>query len=1349
MAISGTLTYELNGGFTGNLPIVNTNNSFTILNSSINNNIVTVEYSYNEIINNDGLYLYGFYDYTITKIISFGGIPLSRQGNQFRDYQGTFPDDTNDIPTILNDTTGRYMFSRTVFSSGVGNWNMENITNFERAFERNPNFNEDLNNWNLVNLSGRMSNIFEGCSSFNGNISNWNVENVNNIQFGFYDCLSFNQPLNWNVSNITDMSLLFYNCIVFNQNLNNWDMSNVVSPGAMFGLCYKFNQPLDNWNTSKFNDIGQMFLLCSMFNQDLSYWNVSNITSMYNAFNNATNFNQNLGSWNISNINDVDFQSLWGMLNNTALSVENYNATLNGWSSQTVQSNIILGVEGLQYSSVGEVGRNILINQSNNWDIQGDVKYKGIFSYELSGTFNNNLPIINLDNSFKILNSSIENNIVKVEYGYIEITNNDGLYLYGFNDYEITQITSFGGIVLSRQGSQFRDYQGTFPDDTNDIPSILNNTSGDNIFKDSNFTSGIDKWNTLNINSLISAFENNIIFNDNINNWNVSNVLSMENMFYNCHDFNNSLNNWNITNVKNTSLMFSNCIKFNNELNNWNTQNITKMNYMFSNCSSFNKDISNWNLSNTINTIGMFSFCFIFNQNLSNWERNDVNNISSLSNVLDMSYMFAHCDLFNSNINNWNTQNCINFYGVFYNCINFDQSLYNWNISKIMLNIKTKIGIEHAFDNTKISISNYDLLLNNWSNQENIPNDLIFGVNNLIYSENGNVGRNILIQNYNWSFIGDIKENNNGEEGGGGEEGGEGGGGEGGGGEDSDDDDDVIVVVPIPPPSGGGGGGGEEPETCDKWYEYGDLPCVDTKPNLYEPELTNNKINENEPPETYIGTFEFTGEIISDEVILLNNTDNFLIREGNNLYSRISFDFEKENSYNINILAIAGSLQTYGFYDVFINDINEKPTDIILSNNTIKENEIIGTLIGELTTIDDDNNQIIPDSFIYVVNDNNFAVNGNQLISNAIFDYETQNNYNIEITSTDTGNNSISIFFTIYILNVDDKPTNITLSNNTIKEYKQVGTFIGTLKTEDVDSNTFTYSVNNNNFAINGNQLISNTIFDYETQNSYDIEITSNDGNNLLTKNFNINILNVDKEHKPISPDDNEPICYLKDTKIKILKNNKEYDEKIQNLKYGNLVKTSNGEYKKIVFIGYNKLNANTDLHKLRYYKSNNNYLIITRAHALLFDNLNNINKFYNKKTYFDNIYGYYKIRAYDCKLCGPVRRININHLIENNNKLKYYHLCLENEDISGQYGVYSNNILTETLPMNFISKSNLTRIDNKININNIISKYENVEFIKIKNNNLYLLISEKEIVIKDFNEFNLKNLYKNIKLYM
>ena len=337
MSISGTLTYEITGGFTGNLPIINTDNSFTTLSSTELNNIVSVEFEYTEIINNDGFYFYNFNDYEITKIISFGSIPLSRQGRQFREYKGTFPDDTNDTPTILTNTSGNNMFSFTTFNSGIGKWNVENIINFERAFQDNSNFNEDLNDWNVSNVNN-MDYMFlnlSNNSSFNGNISNWNT------------------------SKVTSMHTMFGGCIMFNQNINTkpvvqdsneysaWDVSNVIVMRSMFSRAFLFNQDLSNWDTRNVQSMDNMFLGSSSlnyaFNQDLSSWDISNVVIMNN------------------------------MLDNTSLSVENYDNTLNGWASQTVQSNITLGAEGLEYSSTGEVGRNILINQPYNWTINGDI----------------------------------------------------------------------------------------------------------------------------------------------------------------------------------------------------------------------------------------------------------------------------------------------------------------------------------------------------------------------------------------------------------------------------------------------------------------------------------------------------------------------------------------------------------------------------------------------------------------------------------------------------------------------------------------------------------------------------------------------------------------------------------------------------------------------------------------------------------------------------------------------------------------------------------------------------------------------------------------------------------------
>ena len=329
----GTLTYEINGGFTGNLPIINTDNSFTTLSSTEQNNIVSVDFEYTEIINNDGFYFFNMnLGYNIIKIISFGGIPFSRGGSQLRDYTGILPDDLNDTPTILTNTSGKNMFLFTTFNSGIGKWNVENIINFERAFQDNSNFNEDLNDWNVSNVND-MDYMFlnsSNNSSFNGNISNWNT------------------------SKVTSMHTMFGGCIMFNQNINTksvvqdsneysaWDVSNVIVMRSMFSSAFLFNHDLSNWDTRNVQSMDYMFLHNNAFNQDLSSWDISNVVIMNN------------------------------MLDNTSLSVDNYDATLNGWSDQQVKSNVILGALGLEYSSTGEVGRNILINDYN-WDIRGDI----------------------------------------------------------------------------------------------------------------------------------------------------------------------------------------------------------------------------------------------------------------------------------------------------------------------------------------------------------------------------------------------------------------------------------------------------------------------------------------------------------------------------------------------------------------------------------------------------------------------------------------------------------------------------------------------------------------------------------------------------------------------------------------------------------------------------------------------------------------------------------------------------------------------------------------------------------------------------------------------------------------
>ena len=66
------------------------------------------------------------------------------------------------------------------------------VIDMSLLFENRSNFNENLNNWNVLNVTN-MSNMFKNCSKFNSSLNKWNVTNMNSM---FEECVSFDQPLN-------------------------------------------------------------------------------------------------------------------------------------------------------------------------------------------------------------------------------------------------------------------------------------------------------------------------------------------------------------------------------------------------------------------------------------------------------------------------------------------------------------------------------------------------------------------------------------------------------------------------------------------------------------------------------------------------------------------------------------------------------------------------------------------------------------------------------------------------------------------------------------------------------------------------------------------------------------------------------------------------------------------------------------------------------------------------------------------------------------------------------------------------------------------------------------------------
>ena len=283
--------------------------------------------------------------------------------------------------------------------------------------------------------------------------------------------------------------------------------------------------------------------------------------------------------------------------------------------------------------------------------------------------------------------------------------------------------------------------------------------------------------------------------------------------------------------------------------------------------------------------------------------------------------------------------------------------------------------------------------------------------------------------------------------------------------------------------------------------------------------LSDSLILENSSIGTIIGTLH---TIDPDDpthdstYIHMINNDTFTI-DNDTLKTNRELDFEEKQVYTIQITTNDGKGRDFTKeFDIKVGDINEKPTDIILSDSTISENLSVGTTIGTLRTIDpDDPTQ--DSTYIYVVNNDTFTIDNDRLKTNRELDFEEKQVYTIQITTNDSKGGSFTKEFDIKVGDINEKPTDITLSDSTISENLSVGTTIGTLHTIDPDDptqdSTYIYVVNNDTFIIEKDTLKTNRELDFEEKQVYTIQITTNDGKGeIFTKEFDIKVGDINEK---------------------------------------------------------------------------------------------------------------------------------------------------------------------------------------------------------------------------------------------
>jgi len=119
----------------------------------------------------------------------------------------------------------------------------------------------------------------------------------------------------------------------------------------------------------------------------------------------------------------------------------------------------------------------------------------------------------------------------------------------------------------------------------------------------------------------------------------------------------------------------------------------------------------------------------------------------------------------------------------------------------------------------------------------------------------------------------------------------------------------------------------------------------------------------------------------------------------------------------------------------FTGNSNQAPTNLTLSTSTIAENQIIGTVVGNLTTTDPNTG----DTFTYSLVTGNgatanslFSIAGNQLKTNAVFDFETKNSYSIRVRTTDQGGLFFEKQLTIGVTDLNDNESFTTTAQQDI-----------------------------------------------------------------------------------------------------------------------------------------------------------------------------------------------------------------------------------------------------------------------------------------------------------------------------
>jgi VCBS repeat-containing protein len=282
--------------------------------------------------------------------------------------------------------------------------------------------------------------------------------------------------------------------------------------------------------------------------------------------------------------------------------------------------------------------------------------------------------------------------------------------------------------------------------------------------------------------------------------------------------------------------------------------------------------------------------------------------------------------------------------------------------------------------------------------------------------------------------------------------------------------------------------------------------------------ISNASVAENSPAGTVVGTLSDSDPDAGDTATFTLTDDAgglFAIANGN-LVTTAPLDYEQAISHQVTVqVADSGGATFSKTLQIGVVNVNEAPTDIVLSNAAVQENAPAGTVVGTLSAIDPDAGDTA--SFA-LTNDAGglFAIVNGQIVTTAPLDYEQAQSHQVTVRATDAGGLSFDKTLAIATINVNEAPTAVLLSNSSVAENSAAGTVVGSLSAIDPDAgDTATFALTNDAgglFAVVNGNLVTTAPLDYEQAQSHQVTVRATDSGGLFhDTTFTIATTNVNE----------------------------------------------------------------------------------------------------------------------------------------------------------------------------------------------------------------------------------------------